>query len=476
MADQNMAIWQDRYTALAEAIAQFQRALQHRADTAEEPQEVDNLLNLATCLGQFAKNQFQFFYDGFVIHDEYILNPSREFHPHHVLSVVLAQIAEDLAVLWQVAGQRLAAETGAQLRDADKLAWSALKPAVDAGLIPDSTSTVMTYFLKGGSIRMIPYAPVALVSLPFSGASVHQDCLGLPHEVGHYVYRHARVPEGKSIPQMLGKRLLEVTEPGARWARRWQETIFADVYSCLIGGPVSALSFRDLMLQSSLTPVIQVPGEYLYGEFSQDDGVHPAPVVRPYVYFKTLEEVGLQDLADQLVDDWKERPEVKETTEFRTHYTSLGAGYVSIEEGYEEVGEVVEEVLRLLPQLKLDASFRWSGRSNWESIADLYGNFEANITQLLEQIKVPPINPMPAEAMENLWRNWIKKENFFPGFPDDNQPPRHLEIDSGKADRLEVLEQEPHYTWNHVFLAAGWATRYWGTGGGGVVYPKNSQV
>ena len=468
-------IWQDRFSALANAITQFEGSLQSGTRTAEEQQEAANMVNLVKCLGEFAEKQFHFFYDGFVTQAEYILNPSREFPPEYVFSATLNQIAEDLEVLRRIADQRLAAETRAQLRQADQLAWSALRPAVESNMILDANTTVMTYFQKGASIRVIPYASVALVAIPFTAPSVSQDFLALPHEVGHYVYRHAKGERGKSIPQTLGSKLMALAEPSVKWARRWKEEVFADVYGCLIGGPVTALSFRDLALRSSRTPIIQVPGEYLYGEFSEDDGVHPVPLVRPYVYVKTLAEVGLKELAAQLDKDWKERPPVQETRDFRSRYTSVGVDYVSVEEAREEVAKIVDEVLDLLPDLRLNASFRWSGRSDRETMADLYGNFKTNITALMGQNNAPSLKPLLDDELAYLWQNWVKQENFFPGMTDVPPGKNITAIDSGKADRLEQLEQEPRYTWNHVFLAGGWATKLPGASGSGVVFPKNWQ-
>jgi hypothetical protein len=510
--------------------------------------DMDNLRELAECLVEFAEKQFGFFYDGFVgsdldegrpKHKDFLLNHSREFPPEYVFRVTLDQVAEDLEVIRRAADQRRSEIVAQSLKKADKLVWSALKPVVGPGKLVDDEeppetpkpvtdeklpkTTVLSYFQKSASIRVVPYAPVALIGIPFAAASVPRDYLAIPHEVGHYVYRHGKVRingELKSIPQVLGRRLLEQVErnqdkerailgkelwnqlnpeydpdnpkldppvPSPRYVRRWKEEIFADVYGCLVGGPIAALSFRDLMLQSSRYAVIQTPAEYLYGQFTEDDGVHPVPVLRPYVYTMTLRVIdGLQhgnlwQWADVLDKQWQAFPQVQEDTEFRTRYAGPAPQYISVAKTLMEVYRVVNEVLNLLP-IDDFAKSRWSGLEDPEKVDTLYKQFEE--TGVEELINSTVLRPAKLKCSTDLWENWVKQENFFPGI---GKPPQETEpgspdklipvpIDPGKAQRLEELEQEPRYTWNHIFLAGGWNTKGNGTSGTGVVTPKNWQV
>jgi hypothetical protein len=350
-------------------------------------------------------------------------------------------------------------------------------------LIEDDKTTVMTYFQNSASIRIIPYASVALVAIPFTATEVKRDYLALPHEVGHYVYRHGKI-KGKSIPQALGQRLMELDPPSPRWARRWKEEIFADLYGCLIGGPVTALSFQDLARQSSRTPIIHVPGEYLYGSFTEDDGVHPVSVVRPYVYTNVLRRMIWAKSADLLDDAWGKLPQVQETTEFRTRYAGANAEFIKVEVAKTEINRIIRVIFELL---QTDALFckDWSNNPDGVALNELYEKFEE--TGDYRNTGVSNIGgatpaPKALEKPYNLWNSWVKKEKFFPGIDqppqktEDEKPEKLIAIDPGKAQRLEELEQEPRYTWNHVFMASGWATRPHGAGGSnGILFPRNWQ-
>ena len=514
------------------------------AAASEADRDLPNLETLAQCLSIFAEKQFEFFWDGFGNHEKYRLNLSREFPPNYVFRVTLEQVGEDLEVIRRAADQRRSKKIAEKLEEADKLVWSALKPVVGPGKLVEDESpseasaspasyekkllpatNVISYFQKSASIRVIPYAPVALIGAPFTAMSLPRDYLAIPHEAGHYVYRHGKVRvdehgnvvdrvdkgELKPIPQVLGRKLLEQAErdramemkalgpnlwnqaypewdeenpelepfgPSPRYVRRWKEEIFADVYGCLVGGPVTALSFRDLMLQYSRSSVIQAPGEYLYGQFTEDDGVHPVPVLRPYVYTITLRAIEsfsngkLAQWANKLDEAWQALAQVQEAADFRTRYAGSGIQYVSVAPTLLEVYRVVIEILKLLPLNDFVAS-RWSGQDNEVTTVDeLYSEFDG--TRFDELIKTTKLNSAPLTCPDDLWEQWVKKEQFFPGFP-DGLPNRSTTIDPGKAQRLEELEQEPRYTWNHVFLAGGWATKLPGAGGVGIVIPKNWQ-
>lgn len=567
MADQDFSVWKDRYDALDSAISNFEKSLLNGArfssrdqlkqkinelkefakesEEAEAPnasqqelivlQEIQNIANLVTCLKVFAKDQFAFFYNGFSadnISPEKLIGSrknelklSREFPSEYVFSVTLYQIAEDLEVIRRVASQRLSQDTGLDLRTADQLAWNALQPMITAGLLPPYENglspTVMTYFQKSASIRMIPYAPVALIGVPFSAQSVGRDYLAIPHEVGHYVYRHGRL-KGQPIPQVLGKKLLELPEPSPRYVQRWKEEIFADVYGCLVGGPVVALSFRDLALQSSRVTLVQTPGEYLYGQLTEDDGVHPTAVLRPYLYTKVLGKMNVS-LAMELEEAWtneigqitqfirppdeedtgSELPEtgkaedkdeakrkqdkrIRKGTKFRSRYTGAGVAYIDIEESKREMDRVVEVILELLEFSPKQKRPTWSdnlptGDPERQSLQEreklLYDEFDKNgISAAISKVQEnPPRLELPS-SLEDVWKNWVKRENFFPGFgetPKDENG-NFIPIEAGRAERLEALEQEPRYTWNHVFWAGGWNTRANGTSGGnGILSPRN---
>lgn len=250
-------------------------------------------------LHQFGTNHFNFFRDYYVPASVNLEDYPREY----AFALILDQISCDLEAVERAMNQRILGCTVttagaqaprfsvdscvAQLALADVLAWRALRPARDAGFFDSQAgqcegsltrlSTALTYFQKSLNIRMIPYAPVALIGVPYNCLSVARDFLAIPHEIGHYVYRHGQVAKhvGQDRSWVLREffwKELDRRLPADQDKRHWAEEIFADVYGCLCAGPVLALDFQDLQLEESKEG------------FIRDDGAHPVPAVRPWVY------------------------------------------------------------------------------------------------------------------------------------------------------------------------------------------------
>jgi len=266
----------------------------------------DSRLNTASVVLEslcvFAKWQYQFFHLGFTpatgtttvdgFHDGFL-----DFDPiypaEYALELTAEQIANDKDVLLRIIGHRHQDVATYKMRDrlttADQLAYHALKVAfkepdesTGPGLI--APSTVLTYFQKSPSIRLIPYAPVAFVGLPLTpegDVGTYRDLLAIAHEIGHHVYWRrlqdnptARV--GDAFQEELEKALARLPQ----WVRNWKEEIFADLYSFLIAGPVSILSIQELMKT--------VPAHRAV----HDDRHYPAPVVRPQIQLAALKALA----------------------------------------------------------------------------------------------------------------------------------------------------------------------------------------
>ena len=461
MATQDFTIWKDRFEAIDATIDDL---LQQSEFTLPEGQPFRGLLER---LRAFAQDQFNFFYDGFGAHQTYHLVPSREFHPEYVFKVTLEQVTTDLEFIRRASNQRLSSsETMQQALDtADKLAWLALSPVLGSdGLIQDENIAVISYFEKEPTIRILPYAPVALVGFPLTARLQPRDYLSIAHEIGHYVYRHGRLADGRSIPQVLGWRLLEMG--CAQWSRQWKEEIFADVYSCLVAGPLIGLTAQDLARQASITPLLESPKDYrIYGELTEDNGVHPVGAVRPYIYTTVLRAMDLDDVADKLDANWNNIPRVKEVTEFTPHVFNTGYERDSVDIDYarHEVEETAEEVLNLLPNPHSNVWERWSGDPDEqvENVTELYGSFNDRLPDLVAAVNLPSPSflNLPTEELSTLWANWVEKAQLFPGFP-AGQPPRSpVAIEPGRAHKLEYVERDPNYTWIKVLHAGGWATK-----------------
>ncbi len=292
------SLWRERWQALNDTLEAI------KDDYSRLPRyfpRKETLLCLVQRLQAFAKSHLDYFDVGF---SEHKLKVSDEYPPETIFGSILKQVGYDLEAIVQAMNQRSSGTLKmiATLDRADELAYVALRPAINSWLKRDAQpeeQTVLTYFQKSAHIRVIPYAPVALVAVPFTCTAVPQDYLAIPHEVGHYVFWHGKGPlqaggQGTQI-QPIRKSVRDSVKPLESWCRRWAEEIFADVYGCLIAGEQITRDFQDLLL------------EYDQQSFIKDDGDHPVPAIRPYIYTSVLSMQGLGDKAEQLEKTWKDK-------------------------------------------------------------------------------------------------------------------------------------------------------------------------
>ena len=268
-------VWDERWKALSLAIDTMFNDYGQVPDTLR----LKTLRPLLLCLKAFAGRRFADFHSGF-LSKRLITWP--DFPPDAVLSSIQDQIgfdvaAIDRAILQRVSGTSLMKE---RLALADRLAWSALQLAVSAGLLPANNSpTVVTYFQKAPEIRVIHYAPVALLGIPYSSQQLDRDLLATPHEVGHYVFGHGTYrgqPLRKYLVNQLAGIVLETDSRIYQMLLSWLDELFADVYGVCVAGPVMALDFQDLQLHAGREG------------FSTDDKDHPTPVLRPNIHVQIL--------------------------------------------------------------------------------------------------------------------------------------------------------------------------------------------
>ena len=279
-------MWKQRYQSLDNMIGILHDQVK------EDVSRGATIKALLGKLREFAKNQFSFLYHGLDPREgkRPYLEPVHQFPPDFVLEATLDQVAYDLVVLQGAWYQRSLIAQGntpmeRTLTIADRLTYHALLPALQSGLLPFDPEqvTVLTYFQKAPHIRMIPYASVALVGIPFTTLGEYEagkeeeefgkarDLLAIPHEVGHYVYQHGSF-KGRRLPFELH----DVLQGRPEWLLRWAEEIFADVYGCFIAGPVIVRDFQDLMKDNDIA------------SFVRDDNEHPTPALRPLLYVDAL--------------------------------------------------------------------------------------------------------------------------------------------------------------------------------------------
>ncbi len=426
---EDFTIWKQRWAALDGMM----EALQFRLTSAElapyirRPKTLESLL---TGLRHFARCQFAFLYDGFGAQQFFRLKPfsKHKYSADYALRVTINQIAHDVDLLQrlteqstiaQLKGNAQAKQLLETLDKADRLAYAALKPMLGPTGQP---LTVLTYFQKSVNVRIIPYAPVVLIGIPLTCLETARDFLAIPHEVGHYLYWYHVVTAQAGGQAVVIKKFLDPPqaaqnrsrplEPQEPW-QAWHEEIFADIYGCLIGGPVMALSNQTLQDQQPA---------HLFFPTPQSDHTYPFPVVRPYIYTQVLKKIDLTQTADQLNQHWRAilRKEwgvqVSDQDEFADpRLTSFDmASFLAF------VDDLIDKVLQsITPQSVKQASKYWSNplTNADDPVELLFAEFEQSIAQLDDAIwSVPGEPPLKATANDQaVWLDFLTRRNYLVG-------------------------------------------------------------
>lgn len=295
-----------------ESIFNFQEVLA-RAIITENTDRAGTLRALLACLQEFGNRQFAFFADKF----DKAKSPTTPRHPlyapEYFFDVTLSQIGYDTDVLLRAGQQRAirlspqnekTSNFDAALANADRLAWAALSPAIRAKLIQPATA--FAYYQKSPAVRLIPYAPVAWVGIPYSATGTARDLAAIAHEVGHFVASRlvdadaadtcggstgTRPPAQRR--SIVDKRVNLGVEPpvgaASRWLRGWDGEVFADVYACMVSGPMSGFTMLDSLRRLPAT------------RWMEDDRSHPLPILRPRIYAMTMRAMAC-DSGDALAE------------------------------------------------------------------------------------------------------------------------------------------------------------------------------
>lgn len=218
--------------------------------------------------------------------------------PLHLLRRCSQNIAADHMIIQQAAMQRRWEQgeqntkptMGAQARELlhmDKLAIKAISPFQH--LLPGHPAqpAIITYLSDRTHIHSLPYTDrfilvgVSYDRVPPAAGTLGEEAspgnefyayelLAIPHEVGHYVYQHGALPDGRTFVDL--SKQFEDNNPYYRWC----EEIFADLYGCIVAGPLSVLG-----LQALLTSIDR---ERAW----KDDEVHPTPALRLFILTEIL--------------------------------------------------------------------------------------------------------------------------------------------------------------------------------------------
>lgn len=420
----DFAVWKKRREAVASTMTQMQTAME------QHPHEI--LQTTLQALQSFSENQIDFFLDGFGQNGKAYLEPSVLYPPNYVLSATLDQIMHDLNVIgraWEQRRQELSSEIMRDtLNRADQLANKALAPAITAGML--EPATVITYFQKDTNVRIIPYARVSFIGLPLTCQTTASDLLAIPHEVGHYVYRYGRVRSEKNKGSRLNAALPQRYSGQATWRQAWMEEIFADAYGALIGGPVMAVGFEELLSA--------MPRDH----FVHDDGEHPVAALRLGIYQTAFKAMSVSQKVQDALDTKKE--DLQHAFGKPTTFTTADGATLGIEQTQNELAEIVESLLTT--ELAGVRPTPWSGKITAQKVVPaLQKQFEAVAADPATAIATPVADFQPSKSdtlNESLsWNTLIK--------------------DAVKAHPNVTL---PPKVWMALFESSGWATEE--TGGG----------
>lgn len=386
-------IWQERCQALEkqlrEMITQYGRS--------PNLEKKETLKALTESLLVFGQDQFRYFWDGFSSGQ---LLPAMMLPQEHVFRATLDQIAFDMAIIQRIAGQRQQPEYKKTLAQADQLAQAALNVAIDSNLLPPCG--VLTYFNKSANIRLIPYAPLALIGVPYSATTTDMDFLAIPHEVGHFVYHHA-----PGLAAALHARIPLYPN----WVNHWIEEIFADVYGALVAGPVIGVSFQHILSDNAQE------------KFIADDGIHPPDAVRPYTYSQALRQLNYHNAADALDNAWQRRLAARhQPTQFQPFGTNQTAALADARKLLERTA--VDLLTYLQQKRQVNQPAPWS--SDGDNLAVLLEEFSNwlkkplnvgvyALTSAKQQIGVIKDGGDPENlrlmGSTNTWRDWFKAQS-----------------------------------------------------------------
>ena len=452
---------------------------------------VKTFVSIMRSLAAFSDKQFQLLHGGF---KDGKLEPAGNLPPDFVLRRFSDQDAHDVMLMQMAWHQRTSAEIDSEcaqtLRLADKLAYAAVERAHAHDVLPDS-STAITYLQKAASARVVPYAPSAIIGIPYSSIAAYEDksadttvcvdLLAIPHEVGHYVYRHGRF-EGSAISNRIINALVGSNAAMTGWA----EEVFSDVYGTLIAGPVIALDFQDLMVDNN--PV----------DLFHSDGEHPYAAVRPFIYIDTLLAMD-KLLRDNDIDNPYSLRPAAFVLEARWRAILKERGYpyekqANLQRERARVREVIRVAMADIVDLKkLDFSHLWSkGDSVKHELQKKLGGVPATFKKLMKELngKSAEVRDqiLKAEYVYTTFANWLKTTKLA-NPPDivmaDGQPKAIMSLCPNKTDikwqpndliglvkmwdfltdqMLTAIEKDPRFKdetippnlWSQIAIQSGW--------------------
>ena len=424
--------------------------------------QMQSCKRLLDSLQDFLDPLYDFFLEGFYGEHRY-LEPSKSFPPRYVLRTLLDQVSIDLKIVQSAMSARLwspdqdLSYQGFILYQADILCEHALRPAFYNGLLKQYTPAI-SHFEKNFTARLIPYENILFVGIPYTTmvapstededdddffGRLSRDFLAIPHEVGHFIYWNAQIPDSDEyLNEYLDRRLEESKIRTWDWRRQWLEEIFSDVYSCLVAGPVVILDMQDLLTDN------------LPGHFREDPSKHPIPVLRPFIQTRILTKIKTADgeslfkNAPKLLDkQWRKTIKTQVDSTIRnplkaSYYVRGAAHLLTGNEIIEALDEVIDLILEAL-QVKQppDDDGSWKA-ATWTPFTTDLKKGDKNVSMLYDQFVHKDFSG------QSSWREYKAGLEAEVIIIEDYPLP---EITS--PDQIIPKEQ-----WEEIFLFRGWST------------------
>lgn len=233
--------------------------------------------------------------------------------PLHLIQACYQYLANDFEILQRAflqrqpsvdpAGKPVAGVLAKELVMTDKLAMKTLLPFAHLLAHP----TIFTFFSQETHIRQLPFSDqVILVGLSHGRISITYneqmrsdaaengrtalpafELLAIPHEIGHYLYDHAQLdrPAAAHNAPTKGHFIDLCAQFRDNPYHHWGEELFADLFGCVVAGPLAVLGMQALLATGDPASLWQ------------DDGEHPTAAVRPYLLAEMLRVLAGQEKA-----------------------------------------------------------------------------------------------------------------------------------------------------------------------------------
>ncbi|MCB8968333.1 MAG: hypothetical protein H6660_15735 [Ardenticatenaceae bacterium] len=269
---------------------------QRLSDVIDHSFQIKQLLNLfalSNLLNAFNQNTLQ----ALMLKSSQDHQQNKTLAPLHLFRGCFRCIAADHEIIQRATVQRrwnqdklgeqyYQSEQAVELLVMDKLAIKAVAPFQHLLFDHADHLAVLTYFSETTHIHHVPYTDrFILVGVNYDRVSLVDnssddktltgrdfsafELMAIPHEVGHYVYQHGKLENGKTFPEVSQK---FKDNPYYQWC----EEIFADLYGCIVAGPLSVFSMQAFLTSGDKERAWR------------DDNEHPTPILRSYILSEIL--------------------------------------------------------------------------------------------------------------------------------------------------------------------------------------------